>query len=453
MAKIEPLRDSPEPRRRQEGDEKVVLRRREADWTDQERSSYQDTGFAIQRAAVDVAAAALAAHDGLTAGHSDDVVTVCGALADRLELSDRQRARLSAAARLHDLGKVAVSKGVLEKPGPLDSTEWTLIRDHTVCGQRILQSVPELTDIGDIVRHSHERWDGAGYPDGLAGEEIPLESRIVFCADAFHAIRCDRPYRRGRSAAVALGELRRHSGTQFDPTVVEALEQEAASLRRSPSARLAAMTSTVRSKRLVALLLSLVVSGSALAAPGSPLRPGGGGSEAVAGTAADCADPCVRESIGALAASQVTAAGQAEDSGSGESSEDPQAYPLEPAADAAGGPAPVRNDAAHRAERGERRSTSAAPASPPPARQSRPGVPTPLPTPVVRRSAPAAAQPPPPKAKARVPVPAEPSPEPERADESPTGEPPEGVGTGPGEGDSEPSSRRAGELPVSLPGA
>jgi len=435
VAKTEPLRDSPEPRRRQEGDEKVVLRRREADWTDQERSSYEDTGFAVQRAAVDVAAAALAAHESLTAGHSDDVVTVCGALADRLELSDPQRARLLAAARLHDLGKVAVPQGVLEKPGPLDSTEWTLIRDHTVCGQRILQSVPELTDIGDIVRHSHERWDGAGYPDGLAGEEIPLESRIVFCADAFHAIRCDRPYRRGRSAAVALGELRRHSGTQFDPTVVEALEQEAASLRRSPSARLAAMTTTVRSKRLVALLLSLVVSGSALAAPGSPLRQGDGGPEAVASTSAGCADPCLRESIGALAASQVAATAQAADRGSGEASGEAPVDRLRAAADPAGGSAPASNDAGDHAERGDRRSAPSAPGSPPPPHQSGRGGPTPLPTPVVRRSAPASAPPPaePAREMARAPAPAEPSPEPERADEGPSRKPPEGVGPEPGE--------------------
>lgn len=256
MAEREPLREPPEPRRRQEGDEKVVLRRREADWTGQERSSEKDTGFAVQRAAVDLAAAALAAHDGMTASHSDDVVTLCGALGDRLGLSELQRVRLMAAARLHDLGKVAVPQGVLDKPGPLDSAEWTLIRDHTLCGERILQSVPELSDVGQIVRHSHERWDGAGYPDGLAGDEIPLESRIVFCADAFHAIRCDRPYRTGRSAPAALEEMRVHSGTQFDPSVVEALEQKAGVLRDSASARLAAMTSTARSKRLVALLLS-----------------------------------------------------------------------------------------------------------------------------------------------------------------------------------------------------
>nr|MDQ3587958.1 HD-GYP domain-containing protein [Actinomycetota bacterium] len=318
MARREPLRDPPEPRRRQEGDEKVVLRRREADWTGEERSSPEETDFAVRRAAVDVAAAALAAHDGFTARHSDDVVTLCGALVRRLGLSELQRVRLLAAASLHDLGKVAVPQAVLDKPGPLDCAEWALIHDHTLCGQRILESVPELSEVGHIVRHSHERWDGAGYPDGLAREEIPLESRIVFCADAFHAMRCDRPYRAGRSAAEALEELRRHSGTQFDPTVVEALEQEANLLRGSPSARLAAMTSTLRSKRLVALLLSLVVSGSALAAPGSPFGEGGGGREALASTPAGCAEPCVRGSIGALAASQGAAAAAADPRDRGE---------------------------------------------------------------------------------------------------------------------------------------
>ena len=110
--------------------------------------------------------------------------------------------------------------------------------------------------MGRIVGHGHERFDGSGYPDGLAGQEIALESRVVSCADAFHAIRCDRPYRRGRPAAAVLAEVREHSVTHFDPAVVEALEQEAASLRDSASARLAAMTATVRSWGLVGLLLS-----------------------------------------------------------------------------------------------------------------------------------------------------------------------------------------------------
>ena len=144
MAEREPVEDSPESRRRQDGDEKVVLRRREADWTDAERDPELDADRAIRRAAVDVAAAALAAHDGMTAGHSEDVVILCDALATRLALPDLARARLLAAARIHDLGKVSVPQSVLDKPGPLDDSEWLLMFDHTVNGQRILQTVPEL---------------------------------------------------------------------------------------------------------------------------------------------------------------------------------------------------------------------------------------------------------------------------------------------------------------------
>ena len=256
MAKREPLEDSPESRWRQDGDEKVVLRRREADWTEAERDPELDADHAVRRAAVDVAAAALAAHDGMTGGHSEDVVILCDALATRLGLPDLARARLLAAARMHDLGKVSVPRSVLNKPGPLDEAEWLVMHDHSVSGQRILQTVPELAEVGRIVRHSHERWDGAGYPDGLAGQDIPFESRIVFCADAFHAIRCDRPYRRGRPAAVALAELRHNAGTQFDPVVVDAIEAEATSLRGSAVNRVTAMTSGVHSNRLVGLLLS-----------------------------------------------------------------------------------------------------------------------------------------------------------------------------------------------------
>ncbi len=101
------------------------------------------------------------------------------------------------------------------------------MREHTVTGHRILTAVPELAAVARIVRHCHERWDGQGYPDGLAGEQIPLAARIVFCADAYHAIRGDRPYRRGRSSQAALSEVNKHRGTQFDPAVVAALRKVA----------------------------------------------------------------------------------------------------------------------------------------------------------------------------------------------------------------------------------
>ncbi len=152
----------------------------------------------------------LVAYDGSTAAHSAAVVTLCLVLAEELGIEERDRAYLLAAAELHDIGKVAVPPGILAKPAPLDDAEWKVVREHAVTGHRILTAVPELAAVARIVRHCHERWDGQGYPDGLAGEQIPLAAGIVFCADAYHAIRGDRPYRRGRSSQAALSEVNKH---------------------------------------------------------------------------------------------------------------------------------------------------------------------------------------------------------------------------------------------------
>ncbi|MBA3298621.1 MAG: HD domain-containing protein, partial [Thermoleophilaceae bacterium] len=145
------------------------------------------------------------------------------------------------------------------------------IREHTVAGQQIVQSVPELHEVARLVRHSHERWDGAGYPDGLAGEQIPLASRIVFCADAFHAIRSDRPYRRGRNADAALDEVKRSAGSQFDPEVVDALVHSAGKMRNTVRGGAGGLATSLRSRRLASLLLTLAIGGRALAAGGSYL--------------------------------------------------------------------------------------------------------------------------------------------------------------------------------------
>ena len=175
------------------------------------------------RAALAMAVASLEARDRATAAHSDDVVTLAESIGKRLGLSELQLDRLTAAAQLHDVGKLAMPTEILNKRGSLNDAEWEIIREHTVIGERMLRAVPEMGAVANMVRHSHERWDGTGYPDGLAGEEIPLASRIILCADAFHAIRCDRPYRPGRSADEALQEVRRCAGEQFDPRVVDAL--------------------------------------------------------------------------------------------------------------------------------------------------------------------------------------------------------------------------------------
>jgi HD-GYP domain-containing protein (c-di-GMP phosphodiesterase class II) len=139
-------------------------------------------------------------------------------------LDDAQRRRVEFGALLHDIGKIAVPKEIVNKPGPLDDAEWAVIRTHTVEGQRMLERVGGLmADVGVVVRASHERWDGGGYPDGLAGEGIPVEARIVCCCDAFSAMTTNRPYRPAMPVADALDELRRCAGTQFDPAMVTAL--------------------------------------------------------------------------------------------------------------------------------------------------------------------------------------------------------------------------------------
>jgi hypothetical protein len=213
--------------------------------------------------AIDVCRAILAETDVGTAEHSDDVVLITEAIGQRMGFTGADAEDLLAAACLHDIGKAWVPRQILEKPGPLTDEEWALMRRHTVVGQEILGSVPELAQVGRLVRHSHERWDGKGYPDGLMGPEIPLGSRIIFCADAFHAIRSDRPYRAGRSAGEALAEIKRCAGSQFDPTVAMALEDVVHERQRRPRGP--------GSSRLFALLMCLVVGGAGTALARSDL--------------------------------------------------------------------------------------------------------------------------------------------------------------------------------------
>ena len=157
--------------------------------------------------------------------HSEAVSRLAEATARQLGLADEQVIQLRLAARLRDVGKVAVPDSILEKPAALDHGEWSLIHRHTVVGERILAATPVLQHVAAIVRATHERWDGAGYPDRLAGAEIPLIARIVFGADAYDAMTGDRPYRLAMLPAEAIDELRRCAGTQFDPTVVAAIER------------------------------------------------------------------------------------------------------------------------------------------------------------------------------------------------------------------------------------
>jgi putative nucleotidyltransferase with HDIG domain len=172
------------------------------------------------------------AKDYYTGGHTERVATVAVALARRLGFSGSELDALEIGALLHDIGKIGIPEAILHKPEPLDEEEWKVMREHPVISEYILSEV-ELPDlVMQIARSSHERMDGGGYPDGIAGESIPLAARIVLVADAFDALTSDRPYRRGRSIPAAFEELREHTGTQFCPRVMEALE---AVLREEPS--------------------------------------------------------------------------------------------------------------------------------------------------------------------------------------------------------------------------
>jgi diguanylate cyclase (GGDEF)-like protein len=155
--------------------------------------------------------------------HVCDVGVLAVAIGRRLGLNSEQLDELRRAAELHDLGKLAVPDQILNKPEPLSESEWRLIRQHTLIGERILNAAPALRPVGRLVRSSHERWDGGGYPDGLVGEQIPLGSRIIAACDAYDAMISDRPYDGARTPSEALEELRRHAGTQFDRDVVHAL--------------------------------------------------------------------------------------------------------------------------------------------------------------------------------------------------------------------------------------
>ena len=221
-----------------------------------------------RRAAVALAVATLEVRDTDTAHHSDDVVALCEAVGRRLGLDERALQHLRAGAQLHDVGKVAVPSSILNKPGALTESEWDIIREHTIIGERILRSVPEMADVAMIVRHSHEHWDGSGYPDGLAGDRIPLASRVILCADAFHAIRADRPYRRGRDACDAIAEIQACAGTQFDPAVVDAFVDVAEKARTGTVVGAAG----IRKRRLLILLSTLVIGSGSAVAGNSDLR-------------------------------------------------------------------------------------------------------------------------------------------------------------------------------------
>jgi putative nucleotidyltransferase with HDIG domain len=164
------------------------------------------------------------ADDQYTGDHTKDVVELTLRVADRLGVDDETRRGAEFGALLHDVGKIHIPNAIINKPGPLDEAEWAVMKTHTVEGQRMLERVGGvLARVGVVVRASHERWDGGGYPDGLTGEAIPLAARIVSACDAYNAMTTDRSYRRALPVADAIAELERCAGTQFDPAVAGAL--------------------------------------------------------------------------------------------------------------------------------------------------------------------------------------------------------------------------------------
>jgi HD-GYP domain-containing protein (c-di-GMP phosphodiesterase class II) len=153
--------------------------------------------------------------------HAGGVGQLAVAVGRRLGMTRSELDELARAAALHDVGKVGVPDTILTKPGPLDPQEWGFVRQHTLLGERILSAAPALRPVATIVRATHERWAGTGYPDGLSGDEIPLAARIVTVCDAYDAITSERCYRPARSHSAAVEELRHEAGRQFDPAVVE----------------------------------------------------------------------------------------------------------------------------------------------------------------------------------------------------------------------------------------
>jgi HD-GYP domain-containing protein (c-di-GMP phosphodiesterase class II) len=177
---------------------------------------------AAVHAHVEALAAAMDMRDQRTARHSEDVVGLARQVGELMELEPTALLELEFAARLHDVGKIQVPDAVLNKPGPLDPHENDVIRCHAIWGSETLSRVPGLEAVATIVRFHHERWDGAGYPDGLSGGRIPLASRIISVCDAYGAMTCDRPYRTAMDPDDALDEIRAGAGSQFDPAVVRA---------------------------------------------------------------------------------------------------------------------------------------------------------------------------------------------------------------------------------------
>jgi HD-GYP domain-containing protein (c-di-GMP phosphodiesterase class II) len=175
---------------------------------------------------------ALEANDEYTSSHARWITDLALKVGEGLGLDGRALKRLELGALFHDIGKIGIPETILSKPGPLTVDERELVKRHPALGEKIIAPIDRLEEVRPIVRHCHERFDGTGYPDGLKGEEIPLESRIILVCDAYHAMTTDRPYRKRLSDEEALRRLEEGAGTQFDPRVVEVCRAVLRELRR-----------------------------------------------------------------------------------------------------------------------------------------------------------------------------------------------------------------------------
>ncbi len=203
-------------------------------------------------------AAAVDAKDTYTRGHSDHVALYATLIGERLGLAHEQRVALEMAAYLHDIGKIGINEDILLKPGKLDDAEMEQMRHHPLIGANILKPVAFPWAITPVVRHHHEHYDGTGYPAGLRGEEIPLLARVLTVADSYEAMTADRPYRKGRSAAAALAELARCSGTQFDPRIVEVFTEVVTELEKAGVSALGEPAEDISSEEARAIFAALV---------------------------------------------------------------------------------------------------------------------------------------------------------------------------------------------------